>query len=146
MADINVRTYDPAKIMVVFGTIIFTGFAEGTMLTIIPNGEGFEKSKGADGGIDRTNKNVNDYSIPISLKRSSPTNQALSLVYTADKLSNTGKFPLTIKDLQGISLFFAAQAWVTKDPDAEEGDSMPTREWLLHTGIAANLTAGNTYE
>jgi hypothetical protein len=67
----------------------------------------FEKVRGTDGGEDHVNKNSNDYTVSVPLKRSSP-------------VSNTGKFPLTIKDLNGTDLFTAPQAWIQDDPSAEE--------------------------
>ena len=145
MADLQVRTYDPKLIIITFGAIIFTGFAEGTFVTITPtSGPAFEKSRGADGGVDRVNKNSNDYTVVVTLKKTSPTNLALSLVLQADKLSNQGKFPLLVKDLNGTSLFAAGIAWVMDDPAQEYSDTMPTREWSIDTGIALNSVGGNS--
>jgi hypothetical protein len=141
--DLNVRTYDPKKIVVTFGTVIITGYADGTFVSIAQNGDSFEKVKGADGTVERVNKNADDYAVTITLKQSSMTNDALSTIHIADKLSNTGKFPLTVKDLQGTSLFFAAQAWIAKPPDSERSDASSNREWRIDTGIAANFIGGN---
>lgn len=142
-ADPFVRTYDPKLIIAVFGPVIFTGYAEGTFLAIAGNGDKFEKSRGADGTVDRINKNSFDYSVTFTVKQTSLTNDALSAVLTADVLSNAGKFPLTIKDLNGTELFFAAQAWIAKDPDDSYSDSLETREWRIDTGIASKFTGGN---
>jgi hypothetical protein len=144
MADNTVRTYDPKKVVVIFGGVIFSGFAEGTFIVRAPSsGPAFEKVRGADGGVDRVNKNSNDYTISVTLKRTSPTNAALSAILNADKASNTGKFPLIIKDLNGTDLFTAPQAWIQDDPSAEESDSMPNREWNFDTGIASNVVGGS---
>lgn len=143
MADPLTRTYDPKQVILTFGGVIFTGYAEGTFVSIAGNGDKFEKSRGADGGVDRVNKNANDYSVTVTLKQTSPTNDALSIIMNADIVSNTGKFPLTIKDLGGTTLFTTAQAWIAKDPDDEYSDSMSTREWRIDTGIAAKITGGN---
>ena len=141
--DAQVRTYDPKKVVVTFGAIIFTGFADGTFVNIAGNGDKFEKRKGADGTVDRVNKNANDYSVTVTLMQTSLTNDALSAVLAADQLSNSGKFPLTVKDINGTSLFFATSAWIGKDPDDEEGDSLGNREWRIDTGFAAKHTGGN---
>lgn len=142
-ADLIVRTYDPKLIIVTFGTVPIVGFASGTFLTITGNGDKFEKDRGADGTVDRINKNAYDYSVALTLKQTSLTNDALSAINIADMLSNAGKLPLTIKDLNGNELFFAAQAWIAKDPDDAYGDSLDTREWRIDTGIAAKFTGGN---
>lgn len=142
-ADTAVRTYDPKKIVIIFGATIVTGYAEGTFVSIARNGDLFEKVRGADGGVDRVNKNANDFSVTLTLKQTSPTNLALSLLATADQAANAGVLPMVIKDLGGATLFVAAQAWIAKDPDDEESDGMSTREWKFDTGIAAKLSGGN---
>ena len=141
--DPTVRTYDPKLVVVTFGAIAITGFAEGTFITIAGNGDKFEKSKGADGTVDRVNKNATDYAVTITIKQTSLTNDALSAALNADLTANTGKAPLTIKDLNGTTLFFAAQAWIAKDPDDEYSDSLSNREWRIDTGPATKFTGGN---
>jgi hypothetical protein len=141
--DANVRTYDPKQIIVAWGPIIFTGFPEGTYITIARNGDVFEKSKGADGTVDRVNKNANDFMITLTLKQTSITNDLLSAALIADIESNTGKFPFTIKDLNGTSTFFSALAWIAKDPDDEYSDALSNREWRFDTGPAVKVTGGN---
>jgi len=61
----------------------------------------------------------------------------------ADMVTNAGKYPLTVKDLNGTELFFAAQAWIAKDPDDDYGDALTTRAWRFDTGIASKFTGGN---
>ena len=141
--DPIVRTYDPKQIIVTFGSIIFTGFMSGTFIAVTQNGEDFSKDKGADGTVDRINMNADDYSVAVTIKQTSLTNDALSAVRIVDKLSNTGKLPFQIKDLNGLSLFFAAQAWIRKAPDPDLGDSLVGREWGFDTGIADQFIGGN---
>ena len=143
MADKTVRTFNPAQIIITFGAIIMSGFADGTFLTITGNGDRFEKRRGADGTIDRINKNNFDYEVVLTLMQTSITNKNLSIIMQADQLSNAGILPLTIKDLNGDTLFFAPQAWIAKDPDDEFGDSLGNREWKFQTGMAEKLTGGN---
>jgi hypothetical protein len=142
-ADPNVRTYDPKLVIITFGPVIITGYAEGTFVTITQNGESFEKVRGSDGGVDRVNKNSADYAVAVTLRQTSLTNDALSVIAAADRLDNSGKKPLTVKDLNGTSLFFAEQAWIGKEPDDENSDSLGSREWRFDTGIASKFTGGN---
>ncbi len=143
MPDPIVRTYDPKLIIITFGVIPVTGYAEGTFVNIAGAGDAFEKTRGADGGVDRVNKNQADYRVTITLKQTSITNDLLSAAFNADRLTNVGKKALLIKDLNGTTLFSAAQAWIAKDPDDEFSDTMSNREWMIDTGIAAKLTGGN---
>lgn len=141
--DLQVRTYDPKQVIVTFGTIAMMGYAEGTFISIERNGQLFEKSRGSDGSVDRTNKNAFDFSVTLTLKQTSPTNQLLSAVAAADQLSNLGVLPLVIKDLNGATVFTAPQAWIQSDPNDEFGDTSGSREWVFDTGPAAKLTGGN---
>ena len=141
--DPVVRTYDPKLVIVTFGAIPIFGFMSGTFISITRSGDVFEKDKGADGTIDRVNKNANDFRIALTIKQTSLTNDALSVVLLADQTSNTGKYPFTIKDLNGTALFFAPQSWIAKDPDDEYSDSLVGREWLFDTGVAEKFTGGN---
>lgn len=141
--DPKVRTYDPKKVIVTFGPIIIGGYAEGTFITVAGNGDKFEKSRGADGSVDRVNKNNKDYRVTVTIKQTSLTNDLLSAALVADQDANTGVVPLTIKDLNGTTLFFATYSWIAKDPDDEFSDSLSTREWMIDTGIASKITGGN---
>ena len=143
MLDPIVRTYDPKLIVVTFGAIIFTGFPEGAFIKIVRNGDKFEKSKGADGSIDRINKNSFDFRVTATLKQTSLTNDLLSISSAADALSNLGVLPFTVKDLKGLTLFFAPQAWIAKDPEDEFGDSLTPRVWEFDTGVASKFTGGS---
>lgn len=142
MLDSEVRTYDPKQIHVIWGGVIVAGFAEGTFVTIARNGDLFEKSKGADGTVDRINKNANDFSVTITIKQTSITNDLFSAQMLLDVQGNVGVLPLTVKDLSGTTLFFARQAWIAKDPDVAYGDSLENREWRLDTGNATKFIGG----
>ncbi|MGD8707097.1 MAG: hypothetical protein PVI88_00250 [Nitrosopumilaceae archaeon] len=143
MRDPQVRTYDPKKVVITWGTIIFTGYMSGTFITIARSGDIFEKDKGSDGTIDRINKNAVDFAVTVTLKQTSITNDLLSAAMKIDIESNTSIYPLTVADVGGTTLFFASQAWIGKDPDDEHSDSLVGREWRFDTGPAEKFTGGN---
>lgn len=142
MLDPIVRTYDPKQVVITFGAIIFTGFASGTFIQVARSGDLFEKNKGSDGTVDRTNKNAFDFRVTVTLKQTSLTNDLLSAVQVSDIISNLGVLPMTIKQLNGTTLFFAPQAWIAKDPDDEFADVSGNREWIFDTGVAEKFTGG----
>ena len=143
MADSTVRTYDPAQVIVTIGIAVMAGYADGTFIKINRSGDAFEKKRGADGTIDRINKNAVDFEMEFSLKRTSPLNAILSGLLAADQGTNKGVFPVTVKDNSGNSLFVATQAWIKKDPDVEYADSLGNYTWKIDTGVGTNLLAGN---
>jgi len=141
--DDNVRTLDPNQHIITFGAITMSAFAEGTYVKITGSGDKFTKRKGADGTIDRKNNQARDYGIELTLMQTSVTNDLLSLALAADMLNNTGIAEFSIVDLQGTSTFFAAKAWIAKDPDDEGADTLGNRVWRFDTGVAVKHTGGN---
>jgi len=143
MANLSVKTYDPKMIVITFGSVPISGYAEGTFVRVNRSGDAFSKSKGAGGDVERVNRNQGDFEVSVTLQQTSSSNSELSTILAADQVSNAGVFPLTIKDLLTDKvLFFAPQAWIRKDPEWEDGDELNSREWTFDTGIAANLVGG----
>jgi hypothetical protein len=135
MADKTIRTYNPAKMAIVWNGIVLTGFAEDTFLKLERLGDGFETSEGADGGIDRVNRNSFGYKGSFTLKQTSPSNTLLMEAFMADLNGEVDTIPtLVVKDLSGDTEF-SAQAWIEKDPSKDFGRKMGSREWKIATGI-----------
>lgn len=143
MANLPVRTFDPKLVVITFGALSISGYAEGTFVSVNRSGDAFAKSKGAGGDIERVNRNQGDFEVTVTLQQTSPTNTELSAILAADQASNAGVWPLTIKDILGQTLFFAPEAWIRKDPEWEDGDDLNSRAWVFDTGIAENLVGGN---
>lgn len=135
-------TYDPKQVKQSFFGVEIAGYASGTYLSITSE-DGFEKDRGADGGIDYVNKNVNDLDVVCTLKQTSETNLALNAIHEADKISNTGIGAYMMDDLQGDSKIIAPIARIMKRPDMTFSDSMESREWMIGTGPAAFICGGN---
>lgn len=141
--NVTVKTFDPKMVVITFGSIPISGYAEGTFVSVNRSGDAFAKRKGAGGDVERINKNQGDFEVTVTLLQTTPTNKELSAVLAADQVTNAGVFPLTIKDLLGETLFFAPQAWIRKDPEWEDGDDLNSRAWTFDTGIGSNLIGGN---
>ena len=141
--NVTVKTFDPKMVVITFGSIPISGYAEGTFVSVNRSGDAFAKRKGAGGDVERINKNQGDFEVTITLLQTTPTNKELSAVLAADQVTNAGVFPLTIKDMLGETLFFAPQAWIRKDPEWEDGDDLNSRAWTFDTGIGSNLIGGN---
>ena len=143
LPNVGVKTYDPKMVVVNFGTLAISGYAQGTFIRVSRSGDAFDKRKGAGGDVERINKNQGDFEVTLTLLQTSSTNQELSAILAADQVTNAGVFPLTIEDTLGNTLFFAPQAWIRKDPDWEDGDDLNSRERVFDTGIATNNVGGN---
>jgi hypothetical protein len=140
----QVLTYDPRKVIVVFGSKTITGFAEDSMVTIAPHGEGMQLYSGADGEVARSIDPDHTFEITVHLSSASKSNTYLSNVYNADR--QTGQFiqPLLIKDLGGDTLFSVDQAWVSNFPEATRSRNIETQDWVFQTGqVLAPIVGGN---
>lgn len=139
-----VKTYDPKMVIVNFGALSISGYADGTFIRVARSGDAFAKRKGAAGDVERINRNQGDFEVTLTLLQTSSTNAELSAILAADQVTNAGVFPLSITDTLGETLFFAPQAWIRKDPDWEDGDDLNSREWTFDTGIVlSNIVGGN---
>lgn len=141
----EVKTYDPRKMIISFGGIPITGFADGTFIQVTTNTDSFTKKIGADGEVGRSRGNDDTSEVTITLIQTSQSNTYLSGIHAADKLTNSGAFPLLITDLLGKTLFFWDSAWIKKLPDFEAGKEISDRAWVFDTGQPVTALIGGDY-
>ena len=125
----NVKTYDAKLVTITFNGIIVNDFADGDFVAISGMNENFNYVSGADGSENRNNQNITGVDVVITCSQTSTTNDLFSAAHTADKLSNQGKGPLLIKDLNGTTLVSSGQAYIKGFADITMGNSLGTREW-----------------
>lgn len=139
----SVKNYDPKKVSVIVGSQPVTGFADGSFCKVARNEDGFSLLVGADGESTRAKNNNKSGKVTVTLLASSASNDYLSQLQLADELSGNATVGLLIKDNQGRSLYTAATAWVTKQPEADFGKDAGTREWVLETDELIQFAGGN---
>lgn len=137
-----VNTYDPKKVIITLGGVPITGFADGTFIQVDPNSATWEKKVGADGEVIRAMQNDNTHTVQITLQQSSASNDYLSSVMAADKLTGKGMLPLSITDTNGSTVAFWPQAWVQTDPSYGYAKEATDRQWTIHTGQIGGLNYG----
>ena len=136
------KTYDPKKIIIIFGVRQLTGMSEDSIVSITPNGEGLQTYVGADGDVARSLDPDATYEVTVSLNTTSNSNDYLSNVYNYDRETGNGIAPLLIKDLAGTTLFSAPEAWVSNMPEASRGLTVDTQEWVFRTGQVEDAVIG----
>jgi hypothetical protein len=143
MANPLVTSFDPKKVIIIFGGMPIDGYADGAFAEIAANSaDGFTKQVGADGEVARAQSNDNTHSLTITLMQSSLSNQALSTIRNTDKLTGKSLLPLSITDMNGGSLFTWPQAWIHGDPTWGYGKELSERQWVLDTGQATATNFG----
>ena len=138
----SVKTYNSKRVIIVFGGVPLSGYADGTFLTITPNAERYTKKVGADGEVGRSKSNNNTHEVTLTLLSSSPSNTVLSSFITIDKVTDLGALPLQVIDLSGTTVFFWLQAWLRQPADVEFGKEITERAWTFDTGQATTEIIG----
>jgi len=141
----GIRTYNAAKIVVIYNGFNITGFADGTFINITQQNDGITTQVGADGELARAVNTDRRCTVTVTLQQTSPANDFLSTMYSIDALTCGGRIgPLLIQDLCGDTIFAASDAWIVKPADIEFGKEVTTRAWAIHTGApAVYLVGGN---
>ena len=136
------KTYDPKKVIVIFGARQLKGMSEDSIVSIAPQGDGLQTYVGADGDVARSLDPDATYEVTVSLNTTSNSNDYLSNMYNYDRETGNGIAPLLIKDLAGTTLFSAPEAWVSNMPEASRDLTVDTQEWVFHTGQVEDAIIG----
>lgn len=138
------RSYSPTDVQILLGGFYSVGgFVEGSFVTIAKDVNPYKTTRTADGVVARTYIKDETYTITLRLASTSPANDVLSAIYTADTLTQYGKFPLFIKDSLGSSLFLAPTCWIKEVPDLEFSDSVTERVWVIQGTQCISNFGGN---
>ena len=139
-----VRTYDPKQVIITVGGVPMSGFSDGTFLEIDRNEPTWNMVVGADGLVTRGKTNNFSGTMTLTLKQSSPSNDVLSGFMAIVEASNSGVFPILVKDLSGNSIYFAGQAWVTQYANSTFGKDISDRQWTLSLAEADIFVGSNS--
>ena len=138
------KTYDFKEVAVIIGGRIMSGFDEGDDVIMIGfDNDHWTTQVGADGEVTRSKGNNHTGTLTIKLKQTSESNDILNGFYQSDRLANSGKFPILIKDNSGSSLYIAEEAWIKKAPGAGFGANAGAREWVISIANLVANTGGN---
>lgn len=129
----GVKTYLCSKVIAIFGSHIFTGFAEDGVITIEPRGSGVTTSVGIDGEVARSMDPDSGARIKLSLKQTSPSNEYLENLYEYDRETGEGTAPLMIKDLSGRVIWESSTAWISQKASYTRGKAIAMQEWQFET-------------
>lgn len=123
---------------------VISGFAEDSIVTIDRQGDTFELYVGADDTPTRIYKSNTALSITVHLQQTSESNDLLSAVYLRDKATRNGLFSILVVDNSGRSRYFAEEAYIGVVPNAQYGNSMKTRDWVIHAPTSDVYLGGNS--
>ena len=141
MNDGQTRTYDPKLIIITFGGVPITGYS-GTFVTI-EKGDNFKEDEGADGTENRSNISKSGALCTLVLLQQSLTNDQLDAIAETDALSNNGKKPFTLKDLNGTTFVFCRNAYIMGKAKIQRGNEASPVEWKIRLPNVQMKNGGN---
>lgn len=151
MATQRLATFAPNDVNVVITqrssgiAHIVSGYSEDSIVNIERTAETFTMYTGADNTSTRIYNANKSATITLSLQQTSASNDILTLLYSNDSASrnSSGLFSLQISDASGRSRYFSDDAYVGVVPNSAFGNSMQTRDWVLHAHNLDTYIGGN---
>lgn len=128
MASKFLGTYNPDEVVLNLGSLLISGFAEGTFVTVAKaDPELYKTHVGAKGEVSRTKNLNNSGTIAFTLKGTSPSNAQLDLLKF-----NPALLPVSVENKSDAEYFAGgAEAWVHNDPDKAFADTEQNVEWII---------------
>lgn len=139
----GVSTYRPEDVTISWNGIPIDGVAPDTFISASRNTEAYRLVVGSGGSGARSSSGDKSGTVTITLLQTSVANAALTAAALLDEQTGDGIGPLAIVDLSGQDVIKAETAWIQKRPDAEFGNTIGNREWVLETDNLEILLAGN---
>lgn len=139
-----VRTFDPSMTVLTVNAVPIGGYADGTGIKVSRSNDTFTKVTGMDGATSRVKSSDRSGEITITLAQTSPSNDLLSALAALDEAQNEGVVPVVISDLSGRSVYATAYAWIRKPADAEFGNKLSDRSWVLDCANLNMFNGGNS--
>ena len=125
------ETYIPKDIVLVVGVVPVTGFADGTFINVEQVNDETTFHYGID-GVSRSISGDGAYRITFTLRQSSLSNDALTLMFKTDRQTKgIVPVPLTIQDLNGTSKLASPSIGLERYPAQPFAKEISPREWSV---------------
>jgi Bacteriophage KPP10, Structural protein ORF10 len=136
--------YNPKDVSIIIGTQIMKGFADGPFISVEYDEDAFNKKIGADGEGTRVKTNNFAGRYTLTLDQASESNDYLSGLAALDRASGAGVVPVTVRDVNGNTLYFSESGWVLRIPTMEFGKEAADREWVLDAADIQGFIGGHS--
>ena len=123
----TVAVYDPQNVVMAYGSLIITGYADGQMIEIAMQGDGVSASVGTQGEAVLIENHNFSAEITARLMATGLGQVVLSALHASKKARNVAR-PLTITSINTGETIASGLAKIKNFPDAAFGDDAPVRE------------------
>ncbi len=140
---LELHTYDPLQIVIVFKGLRIQGYADGTYVKVSRSVDTWADQVGADGQMTRVRTRDQSGTITLTLVAASQSNKDLALLALEDEQFGNGVGTASIRDLNGLDLHKGESGWIKKPPEAEYGKDAGTREWVIRVQKLETFSGGS---
>lgn len=127
----GVKTYDPERVVLTFGSITVKGFGPDTFVKAARTEATFTTQVGCGGDVARTRNQNKTGTVEITLMATSQSNDQLTAVALLDEQNGSGIGAFQVKDLNSLTLCSGENAWIEKWPDMERAKETGVATWVL---------------
>lgn len=139
-----VRTYSSRRMSILIDSVPITGLAPDTFINVAPTADSFTKSVGSSGEVSRAEVADRTGTVTLTLQQTSPSNEYLTQLHDADRVSLANAKSFMLKDENGTTVISAESCWISRLPDSEYSQEVGTREWTLElSDMSAQIGSNN---
>lgn len=136
--------YSPEDVVVILGGVFEVGgYHEGTFISISKDVPLFTTKESSDGKVGRVRNKSGLYTVSLTLMSTTSSNEVMTRLGRLDSRTGMGKFPITIKDTLGKTVFFSPCAWVEELPETDFDIAITSRVWGIKCSCGDIMIGGN---
>lgn len=129
--------YNPKLVIVTYGGLPLTGWADGAFLNVESNDDAFTLVIGTSGEGCRSVTNNASAKFTVTLGQWSPSNDYLMICHKVDvaTMGANPVLPFIVTNMNNGEGVFSAHAWITKFPTQTYDREAGNREWVFETEL-----------
>jgi hypothetical protein len=128
----SLKTYDSKLIVITFGPLIISGYAEDSIATLTPESEIFTAKVGADGQTTRSRSNNDNYKCSLRLMQTSDSQSQIQALTLRNSILSGITWPFKLISPTTRELYESSNAYLERNPDAEFGREAGEREYTFY--------------
>ena len=139
------KIFNPHRFPIVFGSVEMKGFSESNMAQFEFDTESVSDVVGVDGEVSRSLNMDRRAKLSVYLMQTSVTNDLLSAIYTAQRLSPNGSdvAALRVEDLNGRLVIDGPESWIMDTPKPTWGKTAAEYIWVFRIANANAFFGGS---
>ena len=139
--------YNSDEVLIVMGPVtVQGGRGDDEFCRIEPESNIAEDVVGVDGEVVVSRTNDGRHTVTLTVLQTSKANNGLSILANLFKTAPGaagGIVPFLVKDLNGLALYTAENAWIQKEPDVTYARAAGTREWEIRAAQLIRVDGGS---